>query len=276
MSRNDAPADDAAEELWLAYYRSIFNPGRLKVGAMVKEMPRKYWKNLPEAAAIPGLIAGAQKRETEMIETGAALFEDGPPETLQAISQGIAVCRRCPIGCNGTRAVMGEGPRDARLMIVGEQPGDTEESEGRPFVGPAGQLLDAQLERAGIDRSAAYVTNAVKHFKFVQRGKRRLHQSPTAGEIDICRWWLDAERALVRPEVVLVLGASGGRGTMGRTPAIGRERGLETVQADGSRLWLTAHPSYLLRLEGEAREREERRFLDDLLGLARLLETQTA
>ncbi|WP_395397369.1 UdgX family uracil-DNA binding protein [Novosphingobium sp. BL-8A] len=275
-ARGDAPAEDAIEDLWLGYYRSIFNPARLKVGMMVKEMPRRYWKNLPEASQIPDLIASAHKRETAMIDTGTDLFAQEPaPLSLGGVAEGIARCRRCPIGCNGTRAVMGEGPELAELMIVGEQPGDSEEREHRPFVGPAGQLLDRALGEAGIDRSRAFVTNAVKHFKFAPRGKRRLHQTPTANEIDMCRWWLDTERALVKPKVILALGATGARGLLGRTPAIGRERGQAIAMADGSTVWLTAHPSYLLRLEGDAREREHARFAEDLAGLARILATIT-
>ena len=187
------------EDLWRTYYASIFNPARLKVGAMLKEMPRKYWKNMPEAALIPALIAGAQAREAAMVDAGSDLFTgEERPTTLKAIGEAIRQCRRCEIGCNGTSAVMGEGPQSASLMIVGEQPGDSEEAQGRPFVGPAGKLLRAHLEDAGIDERAAYVTNAVKHFKFTQRGKKRLHQSPTAKEIDICRWWVDGERELVK------------------------------------------------------------------------------
>ncbi|MFS0849247.1 UdgX family uracil-DNA binding protein [Novosphingobium panipatense] len=274
-SRGDAPAEDATEELWLGYYRSIFNPARLKVGMMLKEMPRRYWKNLPEAREISDLVAGAHKREAAMIATGTSLFEqENAPSSLEAIAEGIVQCRRCPIGCNGTRAVMGEGPPDARLMIVGEQPGDTEERESRPFVGPAGQLLDKAMQEAGVERQSAYVTNAVKHFKFTPRGKRRLHQNPTAGEIDICRWWLDGERTLIKPKVILALGASGARGLLGRTPSIGKERGRAITQPDGTLVWLTAHPSYLLRLDGEAREREHGRFADDLAGLARVLATE--
>jgi len=272
VSRGDAPAEDATEELWLGYYRSIFNPARLKVGMMLKEMPRRYWKNLPEARQIPDLIAGAHKREAAMIATGADLFErEAKPASLQAIAGGIAQCRRCAIGCNGTRAVMGEGPPNSDLMIVGEQPGDTEEREHRPFIGPAGQLLDQILGEAGVNRAGAYVTNAVKHFKFTPRGKRRLHQPPTAGEIDICRWWLDGERALVKPKVVLALGASSARGLLGRTPAIGRERGQAIRLSDGTLIWLTAHPSYLLRLDGDARTREHARFAQDIAGLAQFL-----
>ncbi|MGF7154252.1 UdgX family uracil-DNA binding protein [Novosphingobium gossypii] len=271
-TRSDAPTEDGVEELWLGYYRSIFNPARLKVGMMVKEMPRRYWKNLPEAGQIPDLIAGAHRREAAMIATGANLFESEPaPASLAAVAEGITQCRRCPIGCNGTRAVMGEGSSSAVLMIVGEQPGDNEERENRPFIGPAGQLLDRALEETGIERQRAYVTNAVKHFKFTPRGKRRLHQTPTAGEIDICRWWLDGERALIKPKVVLALGASSARGLLGRTPAIGRERGSAIALPDGTTVWLTAHPSYLLRLDGDAREREHDRFAQDLAGLSQLL-----
>lgn len=266
-SRADAPAEDAAEELWQLYYASIFNPARLKVGMMVKEMPRRYWANLPEARLIPGLVAGAQAREAGMIAAGEDSFDAPPPATLDEIAKGIATCRRCAIGCNGTRAVAGEGPADAALLIVGEQPGDQEEMAGRPFVGPAGQVLDRHLQQAGLDRATIRLSNAVKHFKFEQRGKRRLHQNPTAGEIDHCRWWLDAERRIVRPRIILALGASAGRALLGRTPSIARERGQPHLLPDATPLWLTTHPSYLLRLQGEAREREEQRFQQDLKAL---------
>lgn len=263
-SRQDAPDEDAAEDLWQRYYASTFNPSRLKVAMMVKEMPRRYWKNLPEARLIPELIAGAQAREAAMVAQGGDVFQEARPTTLKEIAEGISTCRRCPIGCNGTRPVSGEGPERARLLIVGEQPGDQEERAGRPFVGPAGQLLDEHLQRAGFDRSILRVTNAVKHFKFEPRGKRRLHQNPTAGEIDHCRWWLDAERKIVRPAIVLALGASAGRAVLGRTPSVGKERGQIRQLNDGSRLFLTSHPSFLLRLDGESRKQEEIRFQGDL------------
>lgn len=271
-SRQDAPAGDAAEALWQRYYASIFNPARLKVSMMVKEMPRRYWKNLPEARLIPELIAGAQAREAAMVALGEDPFRQAPPATLEGIAQGISACRRCPIGCNGTRAVPGEGPPQAPLLIVGEQPGDQEEREGRPFVGPAGRLLDEHLGRAGIDRSLVRVTNAVRHFKFEPRGKRRIHQTPSAGEIDRCRWWLDAERRIVRPAIVLALGASSGRALLGRTPSVAKERGRLRLLEDGSQLFLTSHPSFLLRLDGEHREQEEIRFQHDLARLRHVLE----
>lgn len=265
--RGDAPAGDPAEDLWRGYYASIFNPARLKTGAMLKEMPRKYWKNLPEAALIPSLVAGAQAREAQMVAAGEIAFEERPT-SLEAIGEAIQVCRRCPIGCNGTRAVMGEGPKTAPLMVVGEQPGDVEEQEGHPFIGPAGRLLTSHLEDAGIDRTRTYVTNAVKHFKFVPRGKRRLHQSPTAKEIDICRWWVEGERAIVKPQLVLALGASAARGMLGKTVSVQKVRGTPQRLEDGSELWITTHPSYLLRLHDDGRAEEERRFSQDLRRVA--------
>jgi DNA polymerase len=271
--REDAPSGDPAEELWRTYYASIFNPARLKVGAMLKEMPRKYWKNMPEAQLIPQLVAGAQAREAAMVSAGEMAPEERP-ETLEQVAQRIAQCRRCPIGELENQAVMGEGPQNAPenaapadfsgLMIVGEQPGDQEDKAGQPFVGPAGQVLDAHLERAGLDRSRAYVTNAVKHFKYVQRGKRRLHQSPGAKEIDTCRWWVESERAIVKPRVVLALGASAARAMLGKTVSISKARGTPHSLEDGSELWVTAHPSYLLRLDGEAKEKQEALFAADL------------
>ena len=262
--RSDAPQGDPVEDLWKSYYASIFNPARLKIGAMLAEMPKKYWKNMPEAALIPDLIAGAQARETGMVAAGARAARRRP-ESLSAISQAIGKCSDCPISDCGTRAVMGEGAAQADLMIVGEQPGDQEDLAGRPFVGPAGQLLDVCLSRAGINRQGAYVTNAVKHFKFVAKGKRRLHQSPSAKEIDTCRWWLESERAVIKPKLVLALGASAARGLLGRTVSISKARGRAHRLEDGSELWITAHPSYLLRLEGEAHQQQAALFAADLM-----------
>ncbi len=269
--RSDAPQGDPMEDLWRTYYASIFNPARLKIGAMLKEMPKKYWKNMPEAALIPELVAGAQSREAKMVEKGALEFDERP-ETLAAIDKAISVCRKCPIGLLDNHAVMGEGPQDAALMIVGEQPGDQEDIKGRPFVGPAGQLLDDHLQTAGIDRSAAYVTNAVKHFKYVQRGKRRIHQSPAAKEIDTCRWWMESERAIVQPKLVLAMGASAARGMLGKTVSISKARGAPIQLEDGSELWVTAHPSYLLRLDGAARDEQVRLFDNDLRAVRQRLD----
>ncbi len=261
--RSDAPDGDPVEELWKSYYASIFNPARLKVGAMLSEMPKKYWKNMPEAALIPDLIAGAQAREASMVAAGTREARERP-DSLAELAQAVGNCRDCPIADCGTRAVMGEGAQRAPLMIVGEQPGDQEDLTGRPFVGPAGQLLDAALAQAGIDRSAAYVTNALKHFKFVQRGKRRIHQTPTAKEIDTCRWWLESERAIVKPRIILALGASAARGLLGKTVSLKTARGIPITLEDKAELWVTAHPAYLLRLDGGARAEQAALFAADL------------
>jgi len=268
--RSDTPAGDPAEELWRKYYASIFNPARLKVGAMLKEMPRRYWKNMPEAALIPELVAGAQAREAAMVETGKG-HDEARPHSLSGIEKAIHECRRCPIGFLENQAVMGEGLKKSTLMVVGEQPGDQEDLAGKPFVGPSGQLLDRYLVEAGIDRSQVYVTNAVKHFKFTWRGKRRLHQSPTAKEIDTCRFWLEGELEIVRPKVVLALGASAARGMLGKTVSISKARGHAHPLEDGRELWVTAHPSYLLRLKDEPKEQQERLFRADLAAVAERL-----
>jgi DNA polymerase len=174
-------------------------------------------------------------------------------------------CRRCELYKFGTQTVFGEGPLDARIMFVGEQPGDQEYLAGRPFVGPAGALFDAALEKAGIDRSTVYVTNAVKHFKFVLRGKRRIHNKPDAGEISACRWWIEHERELIRPPVTVALGATAARSLIGKSVTISRVRETPLTLDDGSEVWVTVHPSYLLRMPDPERKRAERQlFVRDL------------
>ncbi len=205
----EVPDDDALEAYWRTYFGAIFNPARLKVSAMTAEMPKKYWRNLPEARAIPDLIRAASGRTDEMLEQDVRApdkmplgpvrersHDSGPAAAgtpLARTAQEAETCRRCPLWEPATQTVFGEGPADARVMFIGEQPGDQEDLVGRPFVGPAGQLLDRALEEAGIDRRSTYVTNAVKHFKFIPRGKRRIHQKPETPEIVACKFWLDAE-----------------------------------------------------------------------------------
>ncbi|WP_448581988.1 UdgX family uracil-DNA binding protein [Thermaurantiacus sp.] len=272
----EAPAGDPLEAMWSSYYRAIFNPARLKPAAMASEMPRKYWHNLPEAAAIPELVATAAARTAAMRDASdgsafggkaAAAGRAGASArpTLAALAQAASACTRCPLHGPATQTVFGEGPADARLMLVGEQPGDQEDLQGRPFVGPAGQLLDECLAEAGIDRHRTYVTNAVKHFRFEQRGRRRIHQSPEASHIEACRWWLDQELALVRPALVVMLGASAGRALLGRPVTVGRERGRPLLLPGGSTGFLTVHPSYLLRIANpDAAAAERARFVADL------------
>ena len=267
----DVPDDDALEAYWRAYFSSIFNPARLKISAMTSEMPKKYWHNLPEAAAISDLIREARARTEQMVETPVISPDRptrGPPAPAREAPQGLAAeasaCRRCDLWQHATQTVFGEGPLDAGIMLVGEQPGDHEDLAGRPFVGPAGQMLDRALAEAGIDRSTVYVTNAVKHFKFEPRGKRRIHATPDRTEIETCRFWLDQERALIKPALTLLLGASAARAVLGRTVTISRERGRPIALGDG-RAFVTVHPSYLLRLpDEEARRREYAAFVADL------------
>jgi uracil-DNA glycosylase family protein len=183
----------------------------------------------------------------------------------EALLADARVCTRCDLYKPATQTVFGEGPLDAAIMFVGEQPGDQEDVAGRPFVGPAGALLDKALEAAGIDRSAVYVTNAVKHFKFVPRGKRRIHNKPDTGEITACRWWIDHERELIRPAVTVALGATAAQSLFGKAMAIGKNRGVPLHLPDGGECWITVHPSYLLRIPEEDRKREEKKlFLRDL------------
>jgi uracil-DNA glycosylase family protein len=179
--------------------------------------------------------------------------DDAPMvRTLAALRAAEQACRRCPLYRHATQVVPGEGPGHARVMLVGEQPGDKEDLAGKPFVGPAGRILDAALADAGIPRKDTFVTNAVKHFKFEPRGKRRLHKKPNAYEIERCKWWQERERAIVRPELVVALGASAARSLIGRVVTITSVRGQALTLADGTPLVVTIHPSALLRIREEA------------------------
>ena len=195
----------------------------------------------------------------------------------EAILKDARDCTRCDLYKCATQTVFGEGPLDASIVFVGEQPGDQEDIAGRPFVGPAGAVFDAALERAGIDRSTVYVTNAVKHFKFIQRGKRRIHNKPDAGEITACRWWLEQERELIKPPITVALGATAARSLLGKTVTIGKIRGEPLALADGSECWVTVHPSSLLRIPEEDKRREARALcVRDLKLIKRRAETLAA
>lgn len=287
-TKADAPSEDDAESLWRTYFSSIFNPARLKVKAMQAEMPKKYWRNLPEASLIPQMIRGAEEKAREMVEkqpsepaphhakikarhwpappAGEAGPEDGADaRTLPDLSRAAAACRRCDLWREATQTVFGDGPDKARVVFVGEQPGDQEDIAGKPFVGPAGRLLDGILVEASVDRDLVYVTNAVKHFKFEPRGKRRIHAKPNAGEVKACRWWLDHELALVRPDLAVALGATAAQSLLGKPVAITKMRGQVVTRDDGLRVFLTVHPSYLLRIPDPAdRDAEHARFLADM------------
>ena len=286
-TKDEVPDSDVVEDQWRTYYGAIFNPARVKVDAMRAEMPKKYWKNLPEAQDIAPLLAGAEARVERMREAAVSLANpltdkwrtrvpdelalDDDVKTLDELARAVDRCKRCPLYCNATQGVAGEGPKAARIMLVGEQPGDQEDLQGRPFVGPAGQVLNEALEEAGLDRKRLFLTNAVKHFKFEPRGKRRLHQNPTTGEIDICRWWLDKERAFVQPELIVTLGASALRGVTGKSASIKSMRGAPHELEGGSKLIATIHPSFLLRMPDRERAAKEREmFVADLIRARKL------
>jgi uracil-DNA glycosylase len=184
---------------------------------------------------------------------------------IEMLREEASDCRACPLYKNATQTVFGEGSQAARIMLVGEQPGDKEDLAGKPFVGPAGQMLDRALEEAGIDRRKVYVTNAVKHFKFVPRGKIRLHQKPNTPEIKACRQWYERELAAIKPDLVVAMGATAAQSVFGKITPINKNRGRLIDLDDGTRTLVTVHPSYLLRLpDAEAKAREYQRFVEDL------------
>ncbi|HEY3697524.1 UdgX family uracil-DNA binding protein [Phenylobacterium sp.] len=263
----DAPAGDSLEDYWRAHYASVFDPVR---------------RNLPAPRLIPEPVESAESRTAAMVSHPApepsrravraalrhsrdASYEDGGPTSLEEVAAGVDACRRCDLWRNATQGVPGEGQAGARLMLVGEQPGDREDLAGRPFVGPAGQVLDKALAAAGAPRGETYVTNAVKHFKHELRGKRRLHKTPDAGEVAACRWWLDHERAIVRPRVIVALGATAAQAAFGRPVPIGKSRGQALQLSDQAQGVVTYHPSYLLRLpDADAKAKAFELFVQDL------------
>jgi DNA polymerase len=192
--------------------------------------------------------------------------------SLKILREEASRCRACHLWKNATQTVFGEGPQHAQIMLVGEQPGDKEDIAGKPFVGPAGQILDRALEEAGIDRKKVYVTNAVKHFKFVPRGKIRLHQKPNTSEIRACRQWYERELASIKPALVLAMGATAAQCVFGKTTPINKNRGRAIDLDEGIKAMVTVHPSYLLRLpDADAKAREYQRFVNDLKIAADLL-----
>lgn len=279
--REEAPGEDAREDMWRTYYASIFNPARLNTRMMQQEMPARYWKHLPEATLLPALVRDAASRVQEMHDREARgpqrrtangrqadrpvaslAGELVPAEVIPALRREAAACRRCPLWEPATQTVFSEGPLDADIMIVGEQPGDKEDLSGRPFVGPAGQLFNRALLELDIDRSRLYLTNAVKHFRFQRRGKYRVHQRPDASHVKACQPWLLGEIASLRPKIIVCLGASAAGSVLGKDFSLMRDRGRWLTTDDGTRAFATVHPSWVLRQERQ--EDAYRLFVDDL------------
>ena len=274
-----ADLDDAGEALWLTYYRSIFNPARLNTSVMNSHIPSRFWKNLPEGALVPSLVsqAGLGARRIGQVQavgrrSGTTIpisAEKAQPERDQPSK--LDECRRCALWEHATQAVGGEGPRHAAIMIVGEQPGDQEDLAGQPFVGPAGKLLDSVCDKAGVERDTIYVTNAVKHFKWEPRGKRRLHKTPAQREIEACHYWLDKELASVEPTVIVALGATALKSVL-RTANVTLKNSLgKPLRHEGRWVVTTYHPSYVLRVPGEDAKRAAFDIMVESLKLAHAL-----
>jgi DNA polymerase len=283
-----ALALDDGDELWLTYYRSIFNPARVKVAAMRREMPVRYWKNLPEASAISTLLAEAPQRaatmvaeaEHRMAPSAQAVLASRPARAqapnntanVHANAQAMlttcqtlaARCTHCAHAAHATQTVWGEGPLGARLMLVGEQPGDREDLEGRPFVGPAGQLLRAALDELHWPHEQLYLTNAVKHFKYEWRGKRRIHKTPAQREALACLEWLEAEIQTVRPQAIVALGATAARSLLGPDLAVAEHEGRWLRRADGLPVLVVRHPAAILRSDPAAQAALRQRWVAHL------------
>lgn len=276
VARRDAPQEDQLEELWKTYYANIFNPARIKLKAMRKEMPVRHWSTLPETQQIPDLLKQAPARIEIMTKHAGKpdnrSAADYLPEkiTLPQLAEASKCCKGCDLYQHATQTVFGAGPHRAKVMFVGEQPGDQEDLAGQPFVGPAGQLLDQLMEQAKIPREEVYITNAVKHFKFEPRGKRRIHAKPNAREMRACKPWLEAELSVVKPNIVVALGATAAQTLLGPSFRLTQHRGEFFNDVPFAKYFMaTYHPSALLRMPDEAtREQAFHDVVGDLKSVA--------
>lgn len=285
-SRPEQSNDEILDEVWITYYRTTFNPARIRLKAMTSEMPKHYWINMPETAAIPEMVAEADRRVQEMrsqqadqpqlyaerIARWARIEEPIPDQPIAKLRQEAASCERCPLYKHATQTVFGEGPETADIVFVGEQPGDQEDLAGRPFVGPAGQLLDRAMIKAGINRERAYVTNAVKHFKYQPRGKKRIHAKPNAGEIHACQFWLASEILAIKPKLVVAMGATAAYALSGKSVSVTKARGETRFGEQPG--FITVHPSFLLRIPDHRQKADEfERLVEDLAAVRNLADT---
>jgi probable DNA metabolism protein len=252
-------AEDEAEALWLAYYRSIFNPARLNEAALEQHMPVRFWKGLPEAHLIPAMISEAKIGARRVAQASSVAMRAGKSIAVEAEfaqpvrdqPSSLDACRRCDLWRHATQAVGSAGPDDAQIMLIGEQPGDQEDLSGEPFIGPAGQLLDIAITRAGLSRTQLYLTNAVKHFKWEPRGKRRLHKTAAQREVEACSYWLERELQTVRPRVIVVLGATALNALLRERASLHDYMGAP-FELEGGWAIATYHPSFALRQQDDA------------------------
>jgi probable DNA metabolism protein len=264
LMRSAADVEDAGEALWLTYYRSIFNPARLNVDLLRSHIPSRFWKNLPEGAIVPAMVTAAADGERRTGQTSTVGRRTGTtiaitPERAQPqreVPDTLDQCRRCDLWSSATQAVAGVGPAHARIMLVGEQPGDQEDLQGLPFVGPAGAVLDRALAEAGVERDTVYLTNAVKHFKWELRGKRRLHKTPGQREVVACHAWLEEELSKVQPDVIVALGSTALKSILENGSATMKSVMDAPFQHEGRWVVTVYHPSYVLRAPDEATRRD--------------------
>lgn len=269
MEQHEFQVKDDWDEVWKTYYKSIFNPARIKLKAMRAEMATKYWSSMPETTLIHQLVREAPKRVQDMAASQNTSAAVDPNHSLRELKIEASKCKACPIHWKATQTVFGVGPENARIMIIGEQPGELEDISGIPFVGPAGEILNDALHASGIPRQEVYLTNAVKHFKWQQRGKTRLHQKPSGSEMHACKPWLEAEIARVKPRVIVALGTTAATAVMGRLPKISAERGRAHRDLKIAPVVIVSwHPAAILRSASDAQARERQLQLAEDLKLA--------
>lgn len=259
VGRSAAPVGDSLEDLWRAYYASTFNPSRTNVDLLRQHMPERRWQTLPEAELIRGLARESTGRSQSMISRPVMSAAPFIPEgaALPVLRDAVHECRGCDLWEHATQPVFGCGPENARIVFVGEQPGDNEDREGKPFIGPAGQLFDRALADAGLEREHVYITGAVKHFRFEQRGKMRIHKTASKAQIAACQPWLEAELARIRPDVIVAMGNTAVLSVVGRGVRLLEERGAVMPHRFARGVMVTVHPSFILRMPDPRRQAEE-------------------
>lgn len=265
VPRHTQPQSDEYEAMWRTYYAAIFNPARINPALMRQHMPARFWPQLPEAELIPGLLAEASSRVGAMIAPARIIG------SLPMLRDQAKTCTACDLCGPATQTVFGEGPEDAELVLVGEQPGDQEDLVGRPFIGPAGSVLDAALVAAGIARERVYLTNAVKHFRFEPRGKQRIHQRPTADHVRACKPWLGAELEQLRPRVIVCLGSTAAQAIINSRFKVRDQRGIVIATRWSENVLATHHPAAILRVDDAQRSTYEAELVADLRLAVRLL-----